>query len=81
MADAARQMAEKALEEEAKARKRERKVRFVFVKTKEKVMIAQENERMCKIALILSWLFFVIVMLLLCFGSVKYFGVKKLRFS
>ncbi|KAK9998298.1 hypothetical protein SO802_017901 [Lithocarpus litseifolius] len=72
MVDAVRQMVEKALEEEAKARERERKVRVICVKAKEKAMIAQEKERMCKIALILSCLFFVIVMLLLCFGSAKW---------
>ena len=42
-------------------------------------MIAQEIERMCKIALILSWLIFVIVMLLLCSVSIEFFGVKRLR--
>ena len=87
MADVARQMANKVrkmvgktLEEEAKSKERERKVRVVCAKVKEKAMIAQENERMCKIALILSWLIFVIVMLL-CFGSIEFFGVKRLRLS
>jgi len=78
MADKARKMVEKTLEKEAKAKERERKVCVVYAKAKEKAMIAQENERMCKIALILSWLIFVIVMLL-CFGSIEFFGVKRLR--
>ena len=72
-------MVEKALEEEAKAKERERKVCVVYAKAKEKAMIAQEIERMCKIALILSWLIFVIVMLLLCSVSIEFFGVKRLR--
>jgi len=42
-------------------------------------MIAQKKERMCKIALILSWLFSVIVTLLLWFGSIEFFGMKRLR--
>ena len=42
-------------------------------------MIAREKERMCRLVLILSWLFFVIVMFLFCFGSIKHFGVKRLR--
>ncbi|KAL0002074.1 hypothetical protein SO802_015855 [Lithocarpus litseifolius] len=79
MVNEARKMVEKVLEEEAKAKERERKVRVVCAKAKEKAMIAQENERMCKIALILSWLIFVIVMLLCCFGSIEFFGVKRLR--
>ena len=42
-------------------------------------MIAREKERMCRFVLILSWLFFAIVMFLFCFGSIKLFGVKRLR--
>ena len=79
MTDEARQIAKKALEMEAKAKKIERKVRVVYAKVKEKAMIAQEKERMCRCVLILSWLFFAIVMFLFCFGSIKHFGVKRLR--
>ena len=74
-------MAEKALEKEAKAKERERKARAVCAKAKEKTMFAEEKQRMWKFACILSWIFFVIVMLLLllCFGSIEFFGVKRPR--
>ena len=72
-------MAKNALENEAKAKERERKVRAVYVKVKEKAMFAEEKQRMWKFACILSWIFFVIVMLLLCFGSIEFSGVKRPR--
>ena len=78
MAEEARQMAEKALEEEAKAKEKERKARAVYAKAKEKAMFAEEKQRMWKSACILSWIFFVIVMLL-CFGSIEFSEVKRLR--
>ena len=78
MAKAARQMTEKALEEEAKAKKRKRKARAVCAKAKENAMFAEEKKTMWKFACILSWIFFVIVMLL-CFGSIEFFGVKRPR--
>ena len=82
MAKEARQMAEKALEEEAKAKERERKARAVCAKAKEKAMFAKEKQRMWKFACILSWIFFVIVMLLLlCFGSIEFSRVKRPRRS
>ena len=71
-------MAEKALEEEAKAKERERKARAVYAKVKEKAMFAEEKQRMWKFACILSWIFFVIVMLL-CFGSIEFSRVKRPR--
>ena len=71
-------MAKKALEEEAKAKERERKARAVSIKAKEKAMFAEEKQRMWKFACILSWIFFVIVMLL-CFGSIKLSRVKRPR--
>ena len=74
----ARQMAEKALEEEAKAKEKERKARAVCAKTKEKAMFAEKKHRMWKSACILSWIFFVIVMLL-CFGSIEFSGVNRPR--
>ena len=74
----ARQMAEKALEEEAKAKENERKARAVYAKAKEKAMFVEEKQRMWKSACILSWIFFVIVMLL-CFGSIEFSRVKKYR--
>ena len=39
----AKQMAEKAFEEEAKAKKRERKARAICAKVKEKTMFAEEK--------------------------------------
>ena len=72
-------MAKNALENEAKAKERERKVQAVYVKVKEKAMFAEEKQRMWKFACILSWIFFVIVMLLLCFGSIEFSGVKRPR--
>ena len=74
----ARQMAEKALEEEAKAKEKERKARAVYAKAKEKTIFAEEKQRMWKFACILSWIFFVIVMLL-CFGSIEFSRVKRYR--
>ena len=78
MAKEARQMAEKALEEEAKAKEKERKAQAVCAKAKEKSMFVEEKQRMWKSACILSWIFFVIVMLL-CFGSIEFSEVKRPR--
>ena len=78
MAKKARQMEEKALEEEAKAKEKERKARAVCAKAKEKTMFAEEKQRMWKSACILSWIFFVIVMLW-CFGSIEFSGVNRPR--
>ena len=47
-------MAEKALEEEAKAKEKEKKARVVCAKVKEKAMFAEEKQRMWKSACILS---------------------------
>ena len=41
-------MAEKALEEEAKAKEKEKKARVVCAKVKEKAMFAEEKQRMWK---------------------------------
>ena len=78
MAEEARQMAEKALEEEAKAKEKERNAQAVCEKAKEKAMFAEEKHRMWKFACILSWIFFVIFMLL-CFGSIDFSGVNRPR--
>ena len=77
MAEEARQMAEKALKEEAKAKENERKAQAICAKVKEKAMFAEEKQRMWKSACILSWIFFVIV-ILLCFCSIEFSGVNKL---
>ena len=72
------EMAEKALEEEAKAKEKERKARAVCAKAKEKVMFSEKKQRMWKSTCILSWIFFVIVMLL-CFGLIEFSGVNRPR--
>ena len=78
MVKEARQMAEKALEEEAKVKENERKARAVCAKAKEKAMFAEEKQRMWKFACILSWIFFVIVMLL-CSSSIDFSRVNRPR--
>ena len=45
-AEEARKMAEKTLEEEAKAKERERKAQAVCAKAKEKAIFAEEKQRM-----------------------------------
>ena len=77
-AEEVRQMVEKALEEEAKVKERERKARAVCAKAKEKAMFAEKKRRMWNFACILSCIFFVIVMLL-CFDSIEFFRVKRPR--
>ena len=43
-------------------------------------MFAEEKQRIWKFACILSWIFFAIVMLLLlCFGSIEFSGMKRPR--
>ena len=54
----ATQMAEIAQDRVAKAIERKRKFRASFVQTKEIAVRALEQERKCRIALILSWFFF-----------------------
>ena len=54
----ATQMAEIAQDRAAKATKRERKFQASFVQAKEIAVRAFEQERKCRIALILSWFFF-----------------------
>ena len=55
----ATQMAEIALDRTAKATKKERKFRAFSIQAKEIAVRALEQERKCKIALILSWFFFI----------------------
>ena len=59
-------MAEIAQDRAAKATERERKFRASSVQTKEIAVRALEQERKCKIALILSW-FFIYLFWLCCF--------------
>ena len=60
------QMAEIALDRTTKATKNERKFRAFSIQVKEIAVRALEQERKCKIALILSW-FFIFYFLLYCF--------------
>ena len=71
-------MAKIAQESVVKATKRERKFRASSVKAKEMAVRALEQERKCRIALILSWSFFVLVMLFSCFGSNENVGTMRL---
>ena len=73
----ATQMAEIAQDRVAKATKRERKFRASSVQVKEIAVRALEEERKCRIALILSWFFF-LVMLFSCFGSSENVGMMRL---
>ena len=54
----ATQMAEIALDRTAKATKKERKFRAFSIQAKEIAVRALEQERKCRIALILSWFFY-----------------------
>lgn len=72
------QMAENAREMGAKANERERKFRAASIKSKEIAVRALEQERKCKLALILSWVFFVVVMLFLCIFSIEKLRVRRL---
>ena len=62
----ATQMAEIALDRTAKATKKERKFRAFSIQAKEIAVRALEQERKCKIALILSW-FFIFLFFIFCY--------------
>ena len=62
----ATQMAEIALDRTAKATKKERKFRVFSIQAKEIAVRALEQERKCKIALILSW-FFIFLFFIFCY--------------
>ena len=74
----ATQMAEIAQDRAAKAIERERKFRASSVQAKEIAVRVLEQERKCRIALILSWFFFILVMLFSCFGSSENVGMMRL---
>ena len=75
----ATQMAEITQDRAAKATERERKFRASSVQAKEIAVRALEQERKCRIALILSWFFFfILVMLFSCFGSSENVGMMRL---
>ena len=74
-------MAEIAQDRAAKATERVRKFRTSSVQTKEIVVRALEQERKCRIVLILSWFFFFffLVMLFSCFGLSE--NVRMMRLN
>ena len=60
-----------------KATEKERNFQVSSIQTKEIVVRALEQERKCRIALIMSWIFF-LVMLFSCFGSSENVGMMRL---
>ena len=64
-----REMTTREMEE--RANRRERETHELYVEDREKLKRVRESERLYKVALVLSWLFFIFVMLLLCFASVN----------
>ena len=64
-----REMTTRKMEE--RSNRRERETHELYVETREKLKRVRESERLYKVALVLSWLFFIFVMLLLCFASVN----------
>ena len=72
-------MTEIAQDEATKATKRERKFRASSVQVKEIAMRALEQERKCRIALILLWFFFFFLVILFSyFGSSENVGMIRL---
>ena len=75
----ATQMAEIAQDRAAKATERERKFRTSSIQVKEIAVRVLEQERKCRITLILLWFFFFfLVMLFSCFGSSENVGMMRL---
>ena len=64
-----REMTTRKMEE--RSNRRERETHELYVETREKLKKVRESERLYKVELVLSWLFFIFVMLLLCFASVN----------
>ena len=58
-------------EMEKRANRRERETHELYVEAREKLKRIRESERLYKVALVLSWLFFIFVMLFLCLASVN----------
>ena len=58
-------------ETEERANRRERETHELYVEAREKLKRIRESERLYKVALVLSWLFFIFVMLFLCLASVN----------
>ena len=64
-----REMRSKEMEE--RSNQREREAHELYVEAREELKRIRESERLYKLALVLSWLFFIFVMLLLCFASMN----------
>ena len=64
-----REMTTREMEE--RSNRREKEAHELYVEVKEKLKRVRESERLYKLALVLSWLFFIFVMLLLCFASMN----------
>ena len=64
-----REMTTREMEE--RSNRREIEAHELYVEVKEKLKRVRESERLYKVALVLSWLFFIFVMLLLCFASMN----------
>ena len=58
-------------EMEKRANRRERETHELYVEAREKLKRVRESERLYKVALVLSSLFFIFVMLFLCLASVN----------
>ena len=56
---------------EERSNQREREAHELYVEAKEEFKRIRESERLYKLTLVLSWLFFIFVMLLLCFASMN----------
>ena len=54
-----------------RSNRRERETHELYVEVREKLKRVRESERLYKVALVLSWLFFIFVMLFLCLASVN----------
>ena len=64
-----KEMRSREMEERSNQRKRE--PHELYVEAREELKRIRESERLYKLALVLSWLFFIFVMLLLCFASMN----------
>ena len=64
-----REMTTREIEE--RANWKERDTYEFYVEAREKLRRVRDSKRLYKVALVLSWLFFIFVMLLLCFASVN----------
>ena len=61
-----REMRSREMEE--RSNQREREAHELYVEAREELKRIRESERLYKLALVLSWLFFIFVMFLLCFA-------------